>query len=235
VPAAVHAALAAVAGLQRGRCEVREAEPVKPVHESIVEATLPYLSRHVRGLVEFQRLTGCRPGEACMVRRCDIDTGGAVWLFRPAHHKTAWRGKSRVIAIGPKAQALLREFFAPRLEDYLFSPRRAMAELRAEQRAKRKTRVQPSQQKRGKAHPEKAPGERYTSRSYTSAVAKACRKANVQQWCPLQLPHSFATQARKQHGLEAAQVLLGHVRADVTQVYAERDLTLATGIASLIG
>jgi hypothetical protein len=25
------------------------------------------LTRHVRGLVEFQRLTGCRPGEACSV------------------------------------------------------------------------------------------------------------------------------------------------------------------------
>jgi DNA polymerase V len=28
------------------------------------------LTRHVRGLVEFQRLTGCRPGEACALRRC---------------------------------------------------------------------------------------------------------------------------------------------------------------------
>jgi hypothetical protein len=49
-------------------------------------------------MVEFQRLTGCRPGEACVVRREDIDTGGTVWLYKPKHHKTAWRGKSRVIS-----------------------------------------------------------------------------------------------------------------------------------------
>jgi integrase len=59
-----------------------------------------------------QRFTGCRPGEACAIRRCDIDTGGTVWLYKLSHHKTSHRGKSRVIAIGPKAQELLKQFFA---------------------------------------------------------------------------------------------------------------------------
>jgi hypothetical protein len=40
---------------------------------------------------------------------------------------------------------------------------------------------------------------------------------------------------RKQHGLEAAQVLLGHARADVTQVYAERNEQLASAIAAEVG
>ena len=31
-----------------------------PVDDAVVEATLPFLGRHARGLVEFQRLTGCR-------------------------------------------------------------------------------------------------------------------------------------------------------------------------------
>jgi hypothetical protein len=35
--------------------------------------------------------------------------------------------------------------------------------------------------------------------------------------------------------LEAAQVVLGHSRADVTQVYAERDLSLAERVAAQIG
>jgi hypothetical protein len=35
--------------------------------------------------------------------------------------------------------------------------------------------------------------------------------------------------------LEAAQVVLGHSRADVTQVYAERDLTLAEKVALEVG
>jgi len=40
---------------------------------------------------------------------------------------------------------------------------------------------------------------------------------------------------RKAHGLEAVQVLLGHSRADVTQVYAERNEALAVTVASKIG
>jgi integrase len=68
VPAAVHLALATVPGLQRGRSGVRESKPVEPVDDAVVDATLPYLNRYVRGLVQFQRLTGCRPGEACAVR-----------------------------------------------------------------------------------------------------------------------------------------------------------------------
>ena len=36
-------------------------------------------------------------------------------------------------------------------------------------------------------------------------------------------------------GLEAAQVMLGHSRADVTQIYAERNEALATKVAAKIG
>src|SRR5262249_3125333 len=55
------------------------------------------------------------------------------------------------------------------------------------------------------------------------------------QWFPNQLRHTFATQVRREHGLEAAQVLLGHSRADVTQVYAERDVKKAQDVARKIG
>ena len=50
-------------------------------------------------------------------------------------------------------------------------------------------------------------------------------------WHPHQLRHNFATAIRQRHGLEMAQILLGHARADVTQIYAERDLKRATEIA----
>lgn len=52
---------------------------------------------------------------------------------------------------------------------------------------------------------------------------------------PNQLRHTFATRVRKQDGLEAARVLLGHSRADVTQIYAERNEELAVAVASKIG
>jgi hypothetical protein len=47
--------------------------------------------------------------------------------------------------------------------------------------------------------------------------------------------HSHATEVRRRFGLEGAQVVLGHARADITQVYAERDLSLAERIAAEIG
>ncbi|MEZ6121348.1 MAG: hypothetical protein R3C28_33000 [Pirellulaceae bacterium] len=49
------------------------------------------------------------------------------------------------------------------------------------------------------------------------------------------LRHSVATEVRRQFGVEGAQVILGHSSADVTQVYVERDLKLAEGIARKLG
>lgn len=54
-------------------------------------------------------------------------------------------------------------------------------------------------------------------------------------WHPHQLRHNYATMIRKKHGLEAAQILLGHSKADVTQIYAERDLSKAMEIARRVG
>jgi integrase len=150
VPPAVHQALVAVAGLQRGRTSAPETEAIKPVDDATIDATLPFLNRHVRGLVEFQRLTGCRPGEACALRRRDIEMSGTVWLFRPAHHKTKWKGKARTIAVGPKAQDLIRGYFTDDPKDHLFSPRRAVAEWQAERSANRKTPRYPSHMARNK-------------------------------------------------------------------------------------
>jgi integrase len=54
-------------------------------------------------------------------------------------------------------------------------------------------------------------------------------------WSPGQLRHSAGTEIRKRFGLEAAQVVLGHSKADVTQVYAERDLAKAEDIMRQVG
>jgi integrase len=225
-------------------------------------------------LVEFQRLTGCRPGEACAVRLCHIEMKGAVWLYRPVQHKTAWKGKTRTIAIGPKAQEILREFFVPDLDVYLFSPARAVEELNAERSARRKTPKWPShmrrnETKRAGVRRKRPPADRYNRLGYLTAVARACDRAfpppsplgkhddetavswkarltkdqktelaawrKAHHWHPNQLRHTFATRVRKLRGLEAAQVALGHARADVTQVYAERNEALAAEVAAMIG
>ena len=182
VKSPVYQALAAVEGLKRGRTTAPEPAPVAPVKDAVVEKSLQYLNRHVRGLVEFQRQTGCRPGEACAIRRCDLDTGGAVWIYKPIEHKGSWRGKSRTIAIGPKAQALLREYFTTNIEDYLFSPRRAVEEALAERSAARATPRYPSHMKRNEGKRigvkrKRPPADRYTRHSYGTAVDRACDRA----------------------------------------------------------
>jgi integrase len=255
VPAGVVQALATVSGLPKGRSPARETEPVGPVPEAFVDAVWPYVTPHVWAMIGLQRLTGMRPAEVCALRASDLDTAGPVWFYRPARHKTAWRGKARVVALGPKAQAVMRPFLTLDLQAPLFSPRRAREERFAALRAARKTRVQPSQVSRRKARPKLQPAECYTTHSYGQAVKKAVARANrvirereaeagrqyppdhvfVPHWSPNQLRHNYATAVRKNYGLEAAQVTLGHSTAAVTQVYAERDQALAVRVAAEVG
>jgi hypothetical protein len=134
---------------------------------------------------------------------------------------------------------------------YCFSPAESVQRLKAERRAKRKTPVQPSQVDRRKAKPQRKPADRYRKDAYNWAIRRACDKADliahaanpgvpaetriVSRWHPNQLRHSAGTEIRQRFGLEAAQVVLGHSRADVTQIYAERDLTLAAKVAAAVG
>ena len=59
--------------------------------------------------------------------------------------------------------------------------------------------------------------------------------AVIPHWHPNQLRHTAATMIRKEFGLEAAQVILGHSKADTTQIYAERDAAKAIEIIRKIG
>jgi integrase len=287
-PVAVYQSLRTLPGLQKGRTAARESDPVEPVDPAHVAAVLPFLSRHTRAMVELQRLTGMRPGEVCRLRLAEVDSTHEVWVYRPEKHKTAHRGKRRVIPLGPRARAVLIEFLtgddpppmgweavdlndptarvvmadayeeAGRVEDAMllrdtdrqvvrvggcvvdpdapvFSPAREREERFRRWRSARKSKVPPSQQNRRKAKPARVPSAEYHPHALTDSVARACKKAGIDRWHPNQLRHTFATQVRKQHGLEAAQVLLGHARADVTQVYAERNEALAVAVAAKIG
>lgn len=58
VPADRFHALQAVAGLKLGRTLARVSEPVRPVPEALVEATLPHVSAQVGAMIRLQLLTG---------------------------------------------------------------------------------------------------------------------------------------------------------------------------------
>jgi integrase len=235
VPPSVHHGLSAVAGLQLGRTAAREPDAVEPVPEAAFQAILPHLPETVADMVRFQRLTGARPGEVCIIRPCDIDRSGDVWAYRPESHKTEHHGRTRIIFIGPKAQDILRPYLLRPAESFCFSPAESEKARRAGQRARRKTKVQPSQRDRSKKNSRRKPRDRYDANSYRRAIHRACDLASVERWSPNRLRHSAGTEIRKQYGLEAAQVTLGHASADITQVYAERDAALAREVMRKIG
>jgi integrase len=229
--------LAMIPSLRKGKTEARETDPVLPLHDLTIALTLVRLNAIVADMVRLQRLTGMRPGEVCMIRPRDIDRTGEVWEYRPESHKTQHRGKQRIIFIGRSGQEVLRPYLLRPAEWHCFRPCDSEAKRRAALHAARKTPLscgnRPGTNKKRK--PKRTPGESYNARSYHQAVRQACLKAGMRPWGPNRLRHSFATEVRRGHGLEATQVLLGHSKANITEVYAERDLAKGVEVARLIG
>jgi integrase len=236
VPAEVLLSIEAVPGLKKNRSSAREPEPVAPVAREHVKATLSFLPRPVAAMVQLQMLCDCRAGEVMVMRGCDLTRGDSVWVYEPRLHKNTWRGKPRKIFLGPQARAIVEEFLRSDPEEYLFRPCDATREHHARRAAGRKTpRTASELRRRAVRQPRRKPRARYDRRSYRQAIVRACRKAGVPKWSPLQLRHTCATGIRQQYGLEASQCVLGHERADVTQIYAERNDALAAKIMAEIG
>ncbi|MFL5343018.1 MAG: tyrosine-type recombinase/integrase [Gemmataceae bacterium] len=177
----VSQALGTVQGLQRGRTSARETDPVKPVPLATVEATLPFMPPPVAALVRLQLLTAARPGELLVMRTCDLQTSGRVWVYHPHHHKTAHRGKAREIYIGPKAQTVLKPWLKTELSAFVFSPADAEAARSAERARQRKTPRWPAHMTRNVSkrpwRRRRPPAECYTTLSYHTAICRACDKA----------------------------------------------------------
>ncbi|MGP0070012.1 MAG: tyrosine-type recombinase/integrase [Isosphaeraceae bacterium] len=246
VPPSVHWGLKAVKGLKKGRCGVRESEPVKPVPDAFVDAISHFVPAQIWAMVRLQRLSGMRPHEVCCMRTIDIDMTGPVWVFTPETHKTEHHGKERRIYLGPTAQEILRPWLRAELTTYLFSPLEVMERRQAERRRDRRTPLTPSQRRRKrKRKPKRAPGIRYDTRSYYHAVHYGIRKANreireaggveIRDWHPNQLRHNAATRLRREFGLDVTRAVLGHSSPVVTEVYAELDQAKAAEAMARIG
>jgi integrase len=230
IPEATWQALKAVPELRKGRSEAPEREPVGPVPEDCVAKVLRFLSPTVRAMVELQAATGMRPAEVVRMRACDLVMSGPVWEYRP-RHKLEHLGKTRIVMIGPRAQSIIKEQLVADTQAYLFSPQRSEAERNAQRRAERATPLYQShaqhQAQKKASRPRKVLGQRYTPSAYRLAVYRACDRAGVPRFSPNRLRHLVATRLRRELGLEAARVTLGHGDADTTTLYAERDLEQA--------
>jgi len=231
VPASVWHGLEAVEGLRAGRSPARDAKVILPVSDSDIAAIRDLVPPPVWALIQLQLLTGARSGELIRLRPCDIDrTAGDVWTATLKKHKSAWRGRDRVIFFGVRAQRVLRPFLLRPPEAYLFDPHEALvwyaAQFATHRRPDQEAKV-PKTERRVR--------DCYGVDSYRRAISRACEKTGIAPWHPHQLRHNAATRIRKECGLEAAQVMLGHSRADVTQVYAERDAEKAREVAAKMG
>jgi integrase len=244
IPITTYQTLMVVSGLRRGEDGVRETKPVRVVEDDVVNATMPHLPEVVADMVRLQRLTGMRPAEVCKLRPCDLNRKSDVSIYRPATHKTQYRGRDRVIFIGPRGQEVLLRYLTRDAEACCFQP--------GESEAKRQT-------PRGRGKGIRHYNERYKVTAYRRAIHRACDKAfphpdlaemeertamqreelgrwkRAHRWSPNRLRHTAGTEVRRAFGLEAAQVMLGHAKADVTQVYAERDIAKGIEVARKIG
>ena len=188
-------------------------------------------------MIRFQSITGCRPGEVCKIMPSMVNRTGDVWEIQLAEHKTAYRGRERVIYAGPKAKAILAPYLLRGPDQHCFSPIES-EEQRLTARSEARATPLSCGNHRGTnvaRRPRKKPGEFYTTNSYARAIKYACKRGKLTSWSPNQLRHTTATAIRKGHGVEAAQVILGHATADVTQVYAERDADKAKDVVRQIG
>jgi integrase len=211
--AATTAEARAIGALKPHRSPAPEGDPVRPVPHLAVKRTIPRLPPNLQAMVLVHELCGARPSEMCSMRPCDIEQRRDVWVYRPAQHKTQSHGKVRVICLGPRAQSILAgPLAATHARDYVFTPRKAMAE-RCDSTGRREN-----------SH--LAPGSVWTTAGYAQAIRYATRDArkkglSVDDWSPNQLRHACGTRVRRRFGAFAAAAVLGHSRSEtrVTDIY----------------
>jgi integrase len=207
------ASVLAVRGLREG--EAPDREPVLGVPPEHFEAVLPELVPALANAARFQRLIGCRPGEATALRRRELAEGGAVrlggrtlpvpeglWAFSPERHKTRKKRRHLVYLVGPRAQELLR----PLLPDDPDAP----------------------------VFPSKG-GRCYGESRYCTAVRQACDRLAIPRWAPGRLRHSAASAYDAEFGIVTASKVLGHTRLETTAIYLDASLRDAAEAVRKLG
>ena len=136
---------------------------------------------------------------------------------------------------------------------YLFSPAEADKERREKASQHRKTPLSCGNRQgtNRRTHPKRVPRQCYDVDSYRRAIARACDKAfpvseefsdearkqwrTAHRWHPHQLRHNTATFLRREFGIDAAKIILGHRSLAVTEIYAELDQSKAIEIMKQVG
>ncbi len=162
----------------------------------------------------------------------EIDrTDPTLWVFKPGHHKTEHHGHGRTVFLGPNAIEIVRRYLLKAGDGEKLFPITRDALRRAIDRGCLRAFPHPARVFRQSSEPK----SRDQSQIKTEQKAELKAWHNAHEWHPNQLRHASGPRCRAKFGLEGAQVLLGHTRADVTQTYAERDMAKAREVARKIG
>lgn len=227
IPASILESIKTVEALKFGRTDAPERKAIVSVGADIVEATLPFLNHVVAAMVKLQQLCGARPGEVVRITPGMIDRSleetKSVWLLRFAKHKTAYRGKKRIIPLGKQAISVLLPFMLRGADDYCFSPVEAMKRRFEERHSRRKTpeNCGNSPGINVAKHPKKTPGLRYSTQSYGRSIRTSCAKAGIEPWAPNRLRHAYCTAISKAVGVDLASQMMGHSGLEVTKIYID--------------
>lgn len=160
-----------------------------------VVKTMNFLHPILNAMIKLQLLTGMRPSEVCKLNTIDIETNDPeCWWYKPANHKTSWRGKTRSIPLTLKSIKIIEGFLlnAKSTGGYLFSP---MSRDRVSASA----------------------GYFYTTSEYGKAIRQAAIRAKIEPWSPNQLRKYAAQKLLEEQGIESASALLGHSCVDITR------------------
>jgi integrase len=139
-----------------------------------------------------------------------IDQSCDLWFYAPARHKTEDLGRDRTVAMGQRAREVLKPWLKADPAAPLFSPIEAMEQEYASRGGGLKRARKP------KENPKRQPRKWHDSSTYKTAVARAFDRAGVPIFRPTRIRYPYATRVRKGFGLDVAQVMLGHAKADVT-------------------
>jgi integrase len=243
IPSERYDALAAVPGPKTG--SVRGAKVVEPANPEAVKSAAAVMRPPVRALVLLEWATGARPTELCGMQCGEIHRTGRlyipgiglqdldaekVWVYAPAKHKSAHKGKSRFVVFGPAEQQLFAPFLdGRRPEEFVFRPSDGLAHLRAERAARGGG--SGGNRKKSKATPKRRPGMRYTRQTYYQAVVRACDKAGVERWFPYQLRHLAASEIKAMFDVDAVTAVLGQYTRAMGEHYGGRSFKKAAEIA----
>ncbi len=205
--------------LLAGQDNVHENHKRQRVTEEDFEKVVKAVSPVIGDMLKLVWYTAMRPYEVCDMKPCDIlKDDKDCWIYIPGrtespygNHKTTRFERVRVIPLTKESQKVLKPRLRNRsVEDYVFKPEEATKVINKKIRQK------------------------YDHNSFCRAVKRGCKRADVDVFVPYDLRRTTATGTRAILGKEAAKVLLGHTKTDVTDIYLLEEVQEAMKVAKLL-